>query len=136
MPRRIKSAPTPDTASIEDVWELVGELTPQQRHCREKGHRFDIPYDVDVDLFSNEWIEYTKCACHVLKIQRVHRDSGRLGKKRTDYSESPGYVMKGKGRIDKDGRGVFRIANREGNPMYRKALAKAQRNQKRTRKAS
>ena len=103
-------------ASPEDVETYAGEIPEQYLYCR-VWHHDPVPHDIRLVTAKDRdpkhptatWVAHLRCS-HLCGVKwKVLVDSdGAVLSRRVDYSESDGYVLKGKGRIDKHGNQILR----------------------------
>lgn len=105
MARRIKRPHFP-VADVGDVQEFASGLNSKQIQCRSDGHDMR-PFDVEA--YDGGWKRTRRCRrCGALRVQ-VLDSHGLILDTKMKYKE--GYQMpRGTGRLDSEGRGVFRAA--------------------------
>lgn len=100
-------------ASPEDVEQFAGEIPEAYLHCR-VWHHDPEPHNITLARGVEKhptavWDATLRCS-HGCGVQwRVLVDGeGFVLERRIDYANAPGYVMEGKGRIDKRGNQILR----------------------------
>lgn len=112
---------TQQTAALGDVEQYVGEAKVAWLQCRSKGHNM-LDHDVKLDEVDGElvFIVILRCSrCYTKRHETVDNRTGEvLFSKYTDHPD--GYLLpRGTGRLDKQGRGIIRVA-RLRNTLERK----------------
>jgi hypothetical protein len=102
-----------DYAKPRDVEAFAGELKIVALQCRTYGHSFR-PFTVRQQKAeghpSSYYEQVLRCRCRVKRILVLSR-TGSVLSSRYDYTDSPGYLSKGLGRIVGEGRDVLRLEN-------------------------
>ena len=101
-------------ATRSDAEEFAQGLSKSHLTCRSYGHN---PYPQTVRVVTAEgsgrtYYEPTlKCRndCGVVWRLLIHMTTGRQISRRPDYSRAKGYLAKGIGRINADGKGAIRL---------------------------
>lgn len=100
-------------ASPEDVEQYAGEIPPEYLHCR-VWHHDPEPHNIVLARGVEKhptavWEATLRCShgCGCRWIVLVD-GAGQVLKRSIDYSEAPGYVLEGKGRINKEGNQILR----------------------------
>lgn len=96
----------PQFADVGDVQEFATTIKTQWVKCRSDGHDMR-PFDVD-QTDDNTRTRIRKCRnCGAFRHQVIQRGSGMILNTTIEYP--PGYLLPpGTGRLDSEGRGVFR----------------------------
>lgn len=106
MPRK-NTTHTSQFAEVGDVQEFATTIKSAWVDCRSDGHDMR-PFKVELTEAGN-FLRTRKCRrCNTKRHQVIDR-SGLILNTTVEYTE--GYLMpKGTGRLDSEGRGVFRLA--------------------------
>jgi hypothetical protein len=100
-------------ASPEEVEQYAGSIPPEYLYCR-VWHHSPEPHNVVLTKGTGKhktafYSASLRCrnGCGVVWAVLVDRD-GKVLKRSLDYHDAPGYVLDGKGRIDKNGNQILR----------------------------
>lgn len=105
-----QTAQTPKIATVDDVRDMIADMPDRFIQCRDLGHNWKIA-DSEKTGRGRQAIRTRTLFCPSCKYNKYQTfdSEGTLVHETPDYPE--GYLMKGKGRIDRHGKGQFRIAS-------------------------
>jgi hypothetical protein len=94
------------TGRRQTLTAQLDAMPKQYLECRLFGHA-PLPHTADRDGGALEVVR--RCACGSKKLYRLVERRGRVRRERAqyDYSEAPGYLLKGLGRPDKAEREII-----------------------------
>lgn len=110
---------TPQFAALGDVEEYIANAKVAWVQCRTKGHNM-ADHDVKEDDNDNVFVVVYRCTrCYTKRDEVVNSETGEVLSSKY-YNHPEDYLLpKGTGRLDKNGRGLIRVAHLR-NSMHRK----------------